>query len=298
MVAPRRSVGKVILWLAGLSAGCALVPKSQLDECHKLSRSLQAETSQLKDASLNLRAHNQDLAQRAVADGQRIEELEQVNRRLERSIAAYQEEREQMAASLERIKRQIGAVADPLPTALMRRLKGFARDHPGCAFDPGALVLTVPADLLFRAGTDRWASGAETLLGESAALLADPAAPDLGVRVVGHAASSPIRRTGLGGEPQPERSLSGARAVRVRDLLRARAGIDPHRIIAEDPGTARTRTDVPDDGARDGDLRIELHLGRTAPEVSVPAGPDRGDPRVRALTAARNHSHNPIRWES
>ncbi|HEX8203218.1 MAG TPA: hypothetical protein VF590_22265, partial [Isosphaeraceae bacterium] len=100
------------------AGGCAVVPRSQLEECHKLSRSLQAETAQLKDAAINLRAHNQDLAQRAVADGRRIEELERVNRRLERSVAAYQEEREQLAASLERIKRQVASAADPLPTAL------------------------------------------------------------------------------------------------------------------------------------------------------------------------------------
>lgn len=265
MVQPRWPAARVIvLGLAALSAGCALAPKSQLDQCHKLCRSLQAETSQLKDATLTLRAHNQDLAQRSVADSQRIEELERDHRRLERSIVAYQEERDQLAASFERMKRQIEAAADPLPTALIRRLEDFAGDHPGCEFHPDALVLTVPTDLLFRPGTDQWAPGAQTLVDESAALLADPAAPDLNVRVVGHAADSPVRRTSLEDGPTPEGSLSGARALRFRDSLRARAGIDPARVTAEDAGTSQPRGGEPADSARARDHRIEIHLGRIA----------------------------------
>src|SRR5262249_27241182 len=139
---------------ACLAVGCGLVPKARLEECHKQCQSLQAETNQLKDITLKLRSHNQDLAQRAVDDARRIKALDEVNARLERSVLAYQSERDEMAAAFERFKAQLRASADPVPTAMLDRLGDFARSHPGCEFDPEAAVSTFPAYQLFRPGTD------------------------------------------------------------------------------------------------------------------------------------------------
>ncbi len=56
--------------LAGVlaAAGCGLVPRTQLDECHKLSRTLQADAARLKDANLALAAQNRDYASTTPAE--------------------------------------------------------------------------------------------------------------------------------------------------------------------------------------------------------------------------------------
>ena len=42
-----------------LAPGCQLVPREQLDECHRLSQTLRSENAQLKDQMLALRSQNQ-----------------------------------------------------------------------------------------------------------------------------------------------------------------------------------------------------------------------------------------------
>ena len=92
-------------------AGCSFVPKSRLDECHIQSQGMRTENAQLKDVTLDLRSHNQDLTQRSLDDAHRVEELEAANRRLVQSVLAYQEEREQMIAAFERFRGALSASA-------------------------------------------------------------------------------------------------------------------------------------------------------------------------------------------
>src|SRR4051794_28118224 len=73
-------------------AGCGLVPKSRLDDCHRLSQTLQAENSRLKDTSISLRSQNQDLNQRAEEDARRLRLQDEEIQRLVQSVSAYQEE--------------------------------------------------------------------------------------------------------------------------------------------------------------------------------------------------------------
>ncbi len=94
-------------------AGCALVPRSQLDECHRASRGLEVETARLKDSALTLRNQNRDLSQRAVDDAQRLAALEESNQALERSVVAYQKDRDRIAATFERLKSQLQDASPP-----------------------------------------------------------------------------------------------------------------------------------------------------------------------------------------
>jgi chemotaxis protein MotB len=91
--------------------GCGVVPKSRLDDCHRLSQTLQADNTRLKDQAVNLRAQNQDLNQRAVDDGRRIRLQQEEIQRLVQSVSAYQQEREQVTAAFERLKSQIRTAA-------------------------------------------------------------------------------------------------------------------------------------------------------------------------------------------
>ncbi|MBX6313375.1 MAG: hypothetical protein IRY99_10740 [Isosphaeraceae bacterium] len=112
MLRPFRRVGRaVIAALAALCAGCALVPRSRLEDCHQRCQALQAEIAQLKDSVQALRTQNRDLVQRAVDDARRMHELEEANQRFEQSIAEYQNEREELFTRYEQLLRQIRAAA-------------------------------------------------------------------------------------------------------------------------------------------------------------------------------------------
>jgi hypothetical protein len=110
MVEPPRSslaAALVILGSTFLVPGCAFVPKSRLDEAQKLVTTLRADNARLKDSTLSLKVQNQDLAQRAVDDGNAIQALEVANAQYERSIQGYQEEREQLQAAFQELKAQV-----------------------------------------------------------------------------------------------------------------------------------------------------------------------------------------------
>jgi chemotaxis protein MotB len=113
----RRWRGAAMVPLFALMAGCAVVPRSRLEDCHKLSQRLQAETLQLKDSALRLREQNHDLTQRAVDDARRLRTVEGENRELKQSILAYQENTRRIEAEFDRIKRLVEGSPSDSPLA-------------------------------------------------------------------------------------------------------------------------------------------------------------------------------------
>jgi chemotaxis protein MotB len=257
------------LGLGGL-AGCSLVPKSRLDDCRRLSQTLQSENARLKDVTLSLRSQNQDLTQRAVDDARQLKVQGEAVQRLERSVLAYQAERDQLAAAFERMKRDLQVSANPLPKALLERFRAFAEAHPGCAFDLESAVLTISSAPLFEPGTDRLRPEAHVLLRAAAERLNDPEARDLDLLVVGHTEQPAVRRAGLAAPGPKHPHLGLDRASRVRDLLAGEGGLDAARIEvagheappALDDGRAE---EMPAARGR----RIEIHLRRHGPATAA-----------------------------
>ncbi len=103
----------ILLGIALAGPGCAFVPKSRFDEAQKLVQTLRAENGQLKDSALTLKVQNQDLAQRAIDDDKAIRALEASNSQFERSIQAYQEEREDLLSSFRDLKSQVQTASGP-----------------------------------------------------------------------------------------------------------------------------------------------------------------------------------------
>jgi chemotaxis protein MotB len=253
--------------LCGLAlAGCSFVPKSRLDECHRLSQTLQVENNRLRDTSISLRSQNQDLNQRAVEDARRLRVQEEEIQRLVQSVSAYQEDREQLAAAFDRIKSQIRTASGPVSSGLFQRLAAVAQTHAGWEFDAERGVLMIPAAQLFEAGSDRLRSEAEIGLAETAALGATSDARDFDILVIGRNEASAVRRAAL--KPQEEtqgqtrgRPLGLARAARVREFLTQRGGIDVARIEVagfEVPHDSADSAGAPEARNR----RIEIHFRR------------------------------------
>lgn len=218
MVAPHvRRLGPLAL-LSAVLAGCSGVPSSRLEQCRNRSLALQAETSRLKDESLKLRSRNRELARRAVEDSERMRTLEEAQAQLEQSVVAYQQERDELAASFERLERALRAAADPPPRASLDRFETFAQAHPGCRIDAQRGAWVFPAGLLFEPGTAELTPSAELLLDAFARLLDDPRSPLAPAAITGRPSSSPIRLTG-GSEAGETSLLDGQRATRLRDRL-------------------------------------------------------------------------------
>lgn len=262
----RRSVAILVYACAGLLTGCGLVPKSRLDDCHRLSQTLEAEKSRLKDSVLSLRSQYDDLAQRADDDARRLKVQDEEVRRLLASVQAYQEERDQLAGLVDRLKSQVQVAANPVSTALLEEIDDFARQHPGCEFDDRSGTLIVSSATLFEPGSARLRPAGAALLESLAGLLTDPKAGELKLQVAGHTAASAVVRAGLGGSSARGRHLGLDRAAAVREVLSAQGRLDAGRI--EVAGFESPPGDSDGDAAAAArNSRVEFHLvgGGAAP---------------------------------
>jgi flagellar motor protein MotB len=225
-----------ILAAAALPSGCAFVPKERLDDCHKQCQNFQLEASQLKDDVLKLRATHQDLAHRSIEDAKRLKALDEENRQLERSVIAYQEDRDRLAAAFEQFKRQLAATSDHLPAAMLDRFEDFSRTHPSFTFDAESAVATFPTEALFQPGSADLTAEAETLLSSFAAILGPADAQEIKVRVVVSTTDPEVRLTSLTAADSATEAIGLARAQRVREVLVEQALLDPSHVEVEGEG--------------------------------------------------------------
>jgi hypothetical protein len=102
--------------LVATSAGCAIVPRSRMDECQRLTQTLRSENARLKDRALALQSQNRDYVDRAVDDARRLAIQDEVIERLEHSVQAYQDERARLEAAYKQLTANLG-VTDSLSDA-------------------------------------------------------------------------------------------------------------------------------------------------------------------------------------
>jgi chemotaxis protein MotB len=268
MVEPARRwwIRAIVVCAACGFSGCALAPKSRLDDCHKQCQNLQAETAQLKDTNLKLRADAQDLAQRSVEDARRIKELDETNQRLERSVLGYQQERDELTRAFESFKNQVALGVDRTPAAMLDPWHDFSHAHPGFVFDPQAGTLVLPADQLFEPASAEWSAEAKSILSDLAATLRASQADPASVQLTGPSepADAQIQRT-AGGDPNNQVSERWAeRLDRLSAKLNELSGMH-----IEPANSAPTDTPPPVAGAQ----RIVLRLAPPATHTDAQHSP-------------------------
>jgi chromosome segregation ATPase len=106
---PLRVGGGVLL---ALLSGCRSVPSEKYDSCRKLNDTLRVENARLRDQTVALTTQNQDFSERAVDDARKIRSQEQAIAQLERSVHAYQAERDELELAIKQLKQ---AVSDSAP---------------------------------------------------------------------------------------------------------------------------------------------------------------------------------------
>ncbi|SIO59137.1 chemotaxis protein MotB [Singulisphaera sp. GP187] len=269
-----RSARLAAFGLAGLLTGCSVVPRSRLDDCHKLSQTLEADKARLNDNLLSLRSQHNDLAQRADDDARRLLARDDEVNQLRGTVQAYQDERDQLAADYARVKGLLQVSANPVSTSLIQRFEGFAKGRPGCEFNPLTGVLTLSSDALFEPGSDQLKPTAKPLLQALAASFQDSRAKDVRMLVAGHTEASSVRQASLREDEAPAPGhLSLDRATRIRDRLAVEAQIDPARIEVAGFEAAESLMDESDDASRTRNRRIEIHLFGVPPTSGAAAGP-------------------------
>lgn len=133
------------LFFALASCGCAIVPRSQFDECKQLARTLRSENARLRDRVLALQSQNRDYADRAVDDARRLTTQDEAIERLEHSVQSYQEDRDRLEAAYKQLAASLRA---PATTSLGRA------DRPDEAGVPKADSRTTAAARRKRASDD------------------------------------------------------------------------------------------------------------------------------------------------
>jgi hypothetical protein len=91
-----------------LFGGCALAPRSQVEECHQLSRTLRSENARLKDQLLVAQAQNRDYADRAEDDSRRLASQDDAIEHFESSVRGYQDERARLEAAYHQLASSLG----------------------------------------------------------------------------------------------------------------------------------------------------------------------------------------------
>ena len=109
----RNWIALLALVLSGAGAGgCGVVPKTTLEESRRANQTLRADNARLKDVALDLRSRNQDLSDRAVDDARRIAMQDEAIERFERSLTAYQTDRENFERAFAALKQQVQLAAE------------------------------------------------------------------------------------------------------------------------------------------------------------------------------------------
>jgi hypothetical protein len=244
--------------LAAIVTGCAGFSPNRLDDCRLRVQSLQSENEQLRDVASNVRNQNREMAMRALDDSRRIRAQEVAIARLERSIAAYQDERDQMAALLDEVRGQVRTAASSLPpTALLDRLRELKRARPKTEVDPSSATVSLAPGPLFVAGESRLTREADQWLAAAGSIIRSYAAqnPEEEFSIEAEFCDSPrpvAAESAAGTVGQAEAKLADLRARALRAELARSTGIDPARVritaadeLKADEGVVRTSIEIP-----------------------------------------------------
>lgn len=98
------------LLLAVLS-GCRAVPGDKLDNCRRVNDTLRTENARLRDETVALGAQARDMSERAVDDARRLRSQEKAIAQLEKSVHAYQDERDELEVAVKQLKQAVSESA-------------------------------------------------------------------------------------------------------------------------------------------------------------------------------------------
>lgn len=259
-------------------AGCGFVPEGRLDECHKMTRTLQSEMSRVRDKYVSLQSENTELTLRAQEDGAQLRAIEELVEHYRLSVTELQKDRDELAKAVQKFKSGLESISGQIRVsdassseAVIEHALALARRWQGAQFDRASMAFDVPANSLFEPKSDRLTADAQAWLEQVAGLLPSRTAGGPEPRVVATGGeASPVRRASVE-DPDPSSSgaLALARATAIRDLLAAKSGLDRAKIATARQASESAESPTRVAATRPGP-RIEIRLGRPEPQSLVP----------------------------
>jgi chemotaxis protein MotB len=222
-------LGLVVLAFSSL-AGCALVPKSRLDQAQAFNRELQQKNQQLAAELDQARLQAQDLAGRSLELENKLSGQDELLANYQDRMNSHQSEREQLQQLYDDAISRLKAQPANLSPELRSRLTDFARRHPEFVeVDPATGISKFRSDVLFATGEADLSPEGQRVLQEFAAIFRGESAKQLRLMVVGHADDRPIVRNATASRHPTNWHLSVHRAVAVEQFLQ-KSGIEPERM--------------------------------------------------------------------
>jgi chemotaxis protein MotB len=200
-----------------------MVPKSRLASCQSYVCQLQRQNRDACAQLENLKAQNQELANRNL-DAQ--EALAARERELEQRYGEWDQERDEMR----RLAGSLQGGGSPLPRDVRRQLEEFAREHPGFVeVDADAGISKFSTDVLFPTGRAELSQNAEAALADFAKIFKTGSGRQMNIMVVGHTDKQRIAKRETLDRYPTNWDLSAARALAVQKYLE-QSGVDPRRL--------------------------------------------------------------------
>lgn len=244
------------------AAGCAFVPKSELDAAQSQNRVLTEQNRAQLAEIANLKTHAAKVQDQLIEAERNLAALEGQSVTDGRQLAAYQREREAM-------RQQLGGMAYGWRSSGQERahLAELARHSGLLKFDEQTGICKLEPDVLFESGRATLSGDARAALDQLAQVLRGQGAGQWRVMVVGHTDDRPPRGSEAGQRYADNRHLSAARALAVADYLQ-QAGLPEDRVGVA--GFGRHQTIAANDTAaeRQANRRVEIFvLGPETPVV-------------------------------
>lgn len=268
---------KLLLAVSALPAfgvtGCALVPRSRLDQAQAYNRELQQKNQELAGDLDRTHVQAQELASKNAELENRLTGQDELLAGFQDRISGFQSERDQLQHLYDDALGRLQQQPANLSPEVRGRLADFARRHPEFVeVDPESGISKFRSDVLFRVGESELTQEGQQALQEFASIFRTESARQLRLMVVGHTDDRPIVKNATAARHPTNWHLSVHRAVAVEQYLE-KSGIESPRMGVAGFGQHQPIAMNSSTDSRQKNRRVEIYvLGPEVPIVGSTSG--------------------------
>jgi chemotaxis protein MotB len=223
-------LGMAWLLVGPLGAGCAIVPRVELDRCQAYNRQLLEQNRQLAAELQRARQEASRLASERAALQQQVAQNQTALAQYEQRIREYDQERSQFEQMYQELLAGMHPQQGHLTPEVRRQLEAFAIRHPEFVeVDAERGISKFKSDVLFPLGQAELSPEARAVLQEFASIFKSAAGQPFNLFIVGHTDDRPIVKPETRAKHPTNWHLSVHRAIAVQQFLE-QSGIEARRM--------------------------------------------------------------------
>ncbi len=259
----RTGLSLTILGLTISSTGCA-ASRSRLAACQSHVCQLQRQNRDICAQLDNVRAQNQELANKNLDAQDELARRDELLASLQRRAGEWGQERDEI---LRRSAALGSQSSSPLPRDLRSKLEQFAREHPDFVeVDAEAGISKFNTDVLFPRGKADLSPQSQQALSDFAGIFQSGSGRQMNIMVVGHTDKLAIKRPETRERFETNWDLSAARALSVQKTL-VGSGVDPRRVGFSGFGEYQPVTSGSTEDSLSKNRRVEIYV--LAPDAPI-----------------------------